>query len=286
MKEQGVLMNTDQVLLSSWNLTNWCKTRDPVSRNVAWKARTEFYRLNSNKELEEWVDALNKQLAEGWEKIKVDSEGFYTPDYYRGMVNGEHTWDEPDSADLLLRLHELGWWGKEDPKRKEKKNPYPVEDAEALLHLLCLSESRRGNYGLAIKAYLLAASERARRALEDAGLAQKKGGEKEKRCKAIFELTKEIVRENPTLKAPGIWKRIPEEVGLDPETDRVTLDGTEYDVYRDDNPTDPIDPNSKIHQQEQFRASNGALQQGQIKSIKYSSWRAYVTAAKKEVAKN
>jgi hypothetical protein len=241
------LSSSHREVAERWNISRWCSSNDPVSYEAAWNARTRFLRQYSNKELEDLTTTLDRQLAEGWEIVKDH--------FSAGVHDGKSVFNEPDTVDLLLFLHERGRWGNKD----KAKGKYPVEAAEILLHLLCLSESRKGNFGLAIKAYLVATSVRARQAFEEAGLSHSRGGKAPKRRQGIWKLTLGYVRANPQITAGQAWNKFPSSHA------ELEIDG--YSVYRDGKTLVQRDP------------------EGREKKLARSSYDRYVADAKKEISK-
>jgi cellobiose-specific phosphotransferase system component IIA len=141
----------------SWDISKWCDTKDPVCRQVVYKARQEHLRSFSNAQIEEFISKLDNHMAQGLTQIQAD--------YFVGEIDGKAYFDEPDSVDLLIHLQDkYTFWGKD----------IPLQHIKAFLHLLCLSESKKGNFGLAVKAFMVSTHTDARKALADWNNRQQK----------------------------------------------------------------------------------------------------------------
>jgi len=237
------LRQEDLEYLSRWNTSLWCASDDPVCRDIVRNVRTGTLRRFSNRQLDETIERLEQVLQEGCEATR--------PHRFRGYdEDGEAFFDEPDSVDLLLLLHDLGLFGKDSR----------VNDPDELLQVLCLSESRKGHFGLAIKAFLYSTSERARREWQNRLPGRRKGGRHPKRRDGIYLVTVGLVKGHPTATAKQIWRLFPESVNP------VEIDG--FSVYRDGDSLFQVDAN------------------GREQKLKSSSFNRYVTDAKREMRAN
>jgi hypothetical protein len=233
--------------LTRLDISQWCPGTDPVLREVVYNARTRELREHTNAEVEDFVARLEAQLSEGYAATERHR--------FQGVSDGVPCYDEPDSVDLLLLLYRHDRWGSEKT----------LDNLKALLALLCLSEARKGNCGLAVKAYCLATSEKGTRTLKAAEQGRRKGAKARKRREGIYLATLMIVRANPTISAEGAWRKFPDRPDH-PDADNLA-DG--YTVYRD---------GEKLYQEDET---------GRTKSmtLKRDSYDRYVADAKAELKK-
>lgn len=233
--------------LTRLDISRWCPSTDPVLRDVVNNAWTRQLRDHTNAEIEDFVSRLETQLSEGYAATERHR--------FQGVWDGVPCYDEPDSVDLLLLLYRHGRWGSETL----------LDNLKVLLALLCLSEARKGNCGLAVKAYYLATSEEGSRAIKAAQRYRRNGGKALKELDGIYLATVKIVRADPKISAESAWRKFPEH----PHYADARELASGYTVYRD---------GDKLYQEDDRRGAKR-------KPLKRASYDRYVRKAKAELKK-
>ena len=141
-----------------------------------------------------------------------------------------------------------------------------------------MSESRKGNYGVAIKAFFISRNKGARKIWEDVTQKQAKGGRQTRAStKAIETLVSSLIDESQRLTASDAWELISND---DFHPTHASDDkGFEYNIWREEDTTDIPLNSQKLFVQ---RVENGTPT-GLIKSITYNAFRRYITDARKEM---